>query len=93
MSTFSITPKLSAERDWWAKRLLEAERKAYLAGEADGFLAGYNHGTRVIQAEWPAIARPLTGPTLAELELLRWGPGGREQFGARRPSDRFPAAP
>jgi hypothetical protein len=27
------------------------------------------------------------GPTHADLEALRWGPGGRKRFGDRRPGD------
>jgi hypothetical protein len=65
-------------------------RQAYEMGRADGWRQGYEHGTRQMQAEWPAIVRPLAGPSLAALELLRWGPGGRERFGDPRPGDRFP---
>lgn len=39
---------------------------------------------------WHAVADPASrsGPPHADLELLRWGPGGREHFGDPRPGDR-----
>jgi hypothetical protein len=65
-------------------------REAYESGRAEGWRQGYEHGARVLEAEWPAVVAPLSGPSFAELELLRWGPGGREHFGDPRPGDRFP---
>jgi len=65
-------------------------REAYEAGRAEGWRQGYEHGARLLEAEWPAVVAPLAGPSFAELELLRWGSGGREHFGAPRASDRFP---
>ena len=64
-------------------------REAYDAGRADGWHEGYEHGARIREAEWPAVVAPLAGPSFAELELLRWGPGGRQAFGAIRSTDRF----
>lgn len=68
-----------------------AAREAYDAGLAEGWRLGYEHGARLRQTEWPrAIAKLLSGePSLEELELRRWGPGGRERFGDPRPSDRL----
>lgn len=64
-------------------------REAYQAGRAEGWRAGYEHGARLLESEWPAVVAPLSGPSLAELELLRWGLGGREHFGDIRSTDRF----
>ena len=33
------------------------------------------------------IPHPASGPSHAELEERRWGPGGREHFGDPRPGD------
>jgi hypothetical protein len=90
VSAEEISPALSDERDWWLRRLLTAEQAAYRAGYAAEQRAGYERGARQLEAEWPAVIRALAGPSLAELELLRWGPGGRERFGDPRPGDRFP---
>lgn len=40
-------------------------------------------------AAWHAVADPAAagGPSFAELELRRWGPGGRAHFGDPRPGD------
>jgi hypothetical protein len=65
-------------------------REAYAAGLAEGYRAGYERGARLVEAEWPAVMAPLSGPSLAELERLRWGPGGRKRFGDPRPGDRSP---
>jgi hypothetical protein len=67
-------------------------REAYAAGLAAGRREGYERGARLLQAEWPSIVAPLAGPTLAELEQRRWGPGGREHFGDPRPGDYVPRA-
>lgn len=80
---------LSDERDQWMKRVLDAEREGYGRGVADGYKIGYEFGARIREGEWPAVIKPLEGPTLAELEMLRWGPGGRERFGDPRPGDRI----
>jgi hypothetical protein len=80
--------ELSDERDRWQARLLDAERAAYMLGAADGYRQGYERGARLLEAAWPAVVAPLAGPSLAELELLRWGPGGREHFGDPRTADR-----
>ncbi len=54
-----------------------------------GYRAGYERGARVMEATWPAIVAPVIAsrPDHAELELRRWGPGGREHFGDPRPGD------
>ena len=79
--------RLSDERDQWLRRLLDAERAAYLSGHADGYRDGYERGARLLEASWPAVVSRLSGPTLAELEARRWGPGGRAHFGDPRAGD------
>ena len=79
--------ELSDERDRWLQRLLYAERAAYELGLAEGYRAGFERGARVAETDFPSAIKPLDGPTLAELELLRWGPGGREHFADPRPGD------
>jgi hypothetical protein len=64
-------------------------REAYAAGRAEGWQQGYEHGARLLEAEWPSVVAVLSGPSLGELELLRYGPGGREHFGDPRPTDRI----
>jgi hypothetical protein len=81
------TLRLSDERDQWLRRLLDAERIAYLLGHADGYRDGYERGARLIEASWPSVVSRLSGSTLAELEVRRWGPGGRAHFGDPRPGD------
>jgi hypothetical protein len=67
-------------------------RQAYAMGRADGWREGYERGARVLEAEWPGVVARVVrgGPSYAELEQRRWGPGGRERFGDPRPGDRFP---
>ena len=81
---------LSAERDAWLARLLAAERAAYLRGYHQGFRDG-GEELYARRRALPPAACP-GGPSLAELERLRWGPGGRQRFGDPRPGDRKGAA-
>jgi hypothetical protein len=68
---------------------------AYRWGYRDGFAAGEVVGTqrteRELMAMWDAQAEHVhkVGSRTAhsELELRRWGPGGREHFGDPRPGD------
>lgn len=78
---------LSGERDRWERRILDAERAAYLLGREDGYRDGYEHGARLREAEWPDVIKSLDGDPVAELEKERWGPGGREHFADPRPGD------
>lgn len=69
-------------------------REMYEAGHTDGYRAGYEAalGDREADADawWHQHGRALVdGPTHAELEARRWGPGGREHFADPRPGD-FP---
>jgi hypothetical protein len=85
---------LSDERDRWLRRLLAAERAAFHRGAEYGWRLGYEASCRDQEAAWRAVAgrvaRGASNPTFAELELRRWGPGGREHFGDPRPDDRHP---
>ena len=65
-------------------------REMYQAGHADGYRAGYRQADADQAARWNQVARAaIDGPTYAELEERRWGPGGREAFAEPRPGD-FP---
>ena len=61
-------------------------QEAYEQGRADGWREALETGWRDRQAN-PLVTG--AGPTRAELDILRWGPGGRERFGDPRPGD-FP---
>lgn len=80
--------ELSDERAQWEAYALSVARRMYEAGYA----AGRADEARDADRLW-AAARPRpfpVGPSIAELELRRWGPGGREHFGDPRPGDRMP---
>jgi hypothetical protein len=65
-------------------------RSMYEAGHADGYRAGYRQADADQAARWNQAARAgLCGPSHAELEERRWGPGGRARFADPRPGD-FP---
>lgn len=81
-----LLPDPAAEMELRRQLCHEAARDAFRRG----YQVGYERGARVRETEWPEIVKPLGEPTLAELELLRWGPGGRERFGEPRPGDRYP---
>lgn len=78
-------------------RKLAAELAGYQRGFADGREAGYRQGRQDEADQWFAALAPAReaaraiarGPDRAELELMRWGPGGRKHFGDPRPGD-FP---
>jgi hypothetical protein len=78
---------LSDERDTWLRRVYASWKDGYRAG----YEAGDAAGTRRTQREWhvtnAGLPRSILGPTWAELELRRWGPGGRAHFGDPRPGD------
>lgn len=78
---------LSGERDAWLARLLDNEREAYRRGDQDGYARAHDE----MAERWNRIATPIArgGPDFTELERRRWGPAGREHFGAHRPGD-FP---
>jgi hypothetical protein len=66
-------------------------REAYERGRA----AGIAEGRAAADADWFASLAPARAgarvaartPVHAELEKLRWGPGGRDHFGDPRPGD------
>ena len=68
----NTTLELSDERDQWLRRVHAAYREGWDACH-DAF------------AEAIAIRINPARPT--PLEILRWGPGGREHFGDPRPGD------
>ena len=88
-----MTPREAIE----AAQVAEAEaayrhqlgREMYAAGHADGFQAGYRQAEADQAARWNQIAHPAAGPSHAEFEERRWGPGGRAHFADPRPGD-FP---
>jgi hypothetical protein len=88
-----MTPREAIE----AAEVAEAEtayrnqlgREMYQAGRGDGYQAGYRQAEADQAARWNQATRPAAGPSHAELEEQRWGPGGREHFADPRPGD-FP---
>jgi hypothetical protein len=80
---------LSGERDAHLALRLVAWRDGYQAGRADGCDDGRRAEARERDRAWNAVAAPIArgGPSFAELERRRWGPGGREHFGDPRPGD------
>ena len=81
----ALVPDWTAEMAFWRRLCAEARTEGYEAGFRDG----YERGARLLEAGWPAIVAPVlpNRPDHAELEARRWGPGGREHFGDRRPGD------
>jgi hypothetical protein len=80
--------ELSGERDRWMDRL----GVEYRLGWKLGYAAGVDEGRRLEAAErdraWSRAAGVIIrGETYDELELRRWGPGGRAHFGDTRPGD------
>jgi hypothetical protein len=88
----AVAVMLAAQADPAAELELRRQlcQEAYEAGLAEGWRAGYEYGARLLETGWPAVVAPLAQPSLAELELHRWGPGGRERFADPRPGDRLP---
>jgi hypothetical protein len=85
---------LSDERDLWRARCDAFWRQGYRLGHEDGWQEGYEQAHADRDVLWhemaSRVARGANDPTFAELELRRWGPGGREHFGDPRPGDRHP---
>ena len=61
----------------------------YERGLEAGYAQGAAEEARELAEAWHAVADPVArgGPSHAELEERRWGPGGREHFGDPRPGD------
>lgn len=71
-----------------AAELVEAETAYQLQLAREMYVAGYAQAEADMAARWNAIARTTApGPSHAELEEKRWGPGGRAHFGDPRPGD------
>lgn len=73
---------LSDERDQWQRFALQMWRDGYAAAElarADDYQRGLVDGAYCRKRSEQDLVE------LARLELLRWGPGGREHFGDPRP--------
>ena len=71
-----------------AAELIEAETAYRLQLAREMYQAGRRDAEAEMAARWDQIARPVThGPAQADLEVERWGPGGREHFGDPRPGD------
>lgn len=85
--------ELSDERDRQERRLLNAERAAWLEGAAEGWKAALDYVQRFRQDDFAPIARLMLAmcgndcPPLADLEVKRWGPGGRDHFADPREGD------
>jgi hypothetical protein len=68
----------------------EAETRYRLQLAREMFRAGYSAAEADRDRAWNATAQAaIHGPSCAELEELRWGPGGRAHFADPRPGD-FP---
>ena len=81
-----MTPQEAIE----AAELVEAETRYCLQLGREMYQAGYRQAEADMAARWHEIARAaIRGPSQADLEAERWGPGGREHFGDPRPGD-FP---
>ena len=81
-----MTPQEAIE----AAELVEVETAYRRQVGQEMFAAGYAAAEADMDARWHRIARAaVCGPSHAELEEKRWGPGGREHFADPRPGD-FP---
>ena len=83
---------LSDERDQWERLALDWARSAYRSGYQDGLRAGrvdgYRMGYAAASADWRLAAGPAPrAGSHAELDRLRYPPGGREHFADPRPGD------
>lgn len=79
-----MTPQEAIE----AAELAEAETRYRLQAAREMYAAGYAAAEADMAARWDRIARTTApGPSHADLEEKRWGPGGRAHFGDPRPGD------
>jgi hypothetical protein len=79
-----MTPQDAIE----AAELMEAEAAYRRQVGREMYAAGYAAAEADMDARWNRIARAaVRGPSHAELEEKRWGPGGREHFADPRPGD------
>ncbi len=81
-----MTPQEAIE----AAELVEAETAYRRQVGREMYEAGRRSAEADMAARWDEIARAaIRGPSHAELEERRWGPGGRAHFADPRPGD-FP---
>ena len=75
----------TATPEYWRSLFADAHR----ADLEDAYRQGREDMGREYEQDWAMIARPIArgGPAFAELELRRWGPGGRARFGDPREGD------
>jgi hypothetical protein len=79
-----MTPQEAIE----AAELVEAEAAYRRQAGREMYAAGYAAAEADMDVRWNRIARAaVRGPSHAELEAKRWGPGGRAHFGDPRPGD------
>ena len=74
----------SEERDRYERRILAAWREGYGAGElahADDYERGFTDGCRALKRAQHDAS------DVTRLDVLRWGPLGREHFADPRPGD------
>ena len=80
-----VAPDPTQDIEYWRSLFADAHRgelaEAYARGRADE--------ARERDQLWRDAADPIarSGPTFAELERRRWGPGGRVRFGDAREGD------
>jgi hypothetical protein len=73
----------------------QVAREAYRGGRCDGWREGYDAAMREMTQWWTEVARPASRGgiiTHQELEVRRWGSGGREHFSDPGPGDYAPYA-
>jgi hypothetical protein len=85
---------LSDERTLWLRRLLDAERRGYDRGREAGYANGRRDEAVVRDRAWREFSTPIArgAPSFAELEICRYGKGGRAHFADPRPGD-YPGGP
>jgi hypothetical protein len=78
-----------ADPAYWQEVYREATEARGDARYADGIERGRRLEAAQRDREWNEAARPIAkgGPSHSELELRRWGPGGREHYGDPQPGD------
>jgi len=82
-----VAPDPTQDIEYWRSLFADAHRGELeaLTAERDALAAELRNRDRAwIEAATPIARR---GPTFADLELRRWGPGGRAHFGDPRPGD------
>jgi hypothetical protein len=75
---------------YWRTLAARAAEQAAAVAYEEGIERGRQLQAAELERLWHIAADPIArgGAKRAELELRRWGPGGREHFGDPRPGDR-----